>query len=388
MMVTGHIGSPGNGWVFGGYNSGWNINYAALGIPPYTQASGQVPLVCLNDVMETGEFDGEPYPIKSFLIWGKKVVGGQGDRQRLLSNLDKMDMVVSVDLEMTDTCQYADIVLPMAHFFEAEDVCSNGTPHLFNIYMEKAIDPLFECKHDFDAVMLLLKELGLDPGFTKEEFYHKMYDENDLNKAQGYTLETLQEKKVLKGVPSFLEDKNGNVVLGTGSTYNTATGRAQFYLEDPKPRAVTGLPFNPDDYRLPGWEPPFEASVDSELAAEYPFTLMTAHEKWRSHSAFALCEWLKELDPEPAVYINPEEAAKRSIENLDLVKVFNNRGYAVVRARYDNGMPPGLVNIPHGWRRDQFIEGHYNDLTQSRTHPFTVHNAFFDIRVQVEKFSS
>lgn len=58
-----------------------------------------------------------------------------------------MDYVVVADSVMTDTAKYADMVLPIAQWFELEEVSNAGQTSSLN-YNEKAIDPLYESKPD------------------------------------------------------------------------------------------------------------------------------------------------------------------------------------------------------------------------------------------------
>jgi molybdopterin-containing oxidoreductase family molybdopterin binding subunit len=41
--------------------------------------------------------------------------------------------------------------------------------------------------------------------------------------------------------------------------------------------------------------------------------------------------------------------------------------------------------IDHGWQADEFIEGHYSDLSANASHNFIVNNAFFDCLVEAVK---
>lgn len=95
---------------------------------------------------------------------------------------------------------------------------------------------------------------------------------------------------------------------------------------------------------------------------------------------------LRDLDPEPAVRMNPKDAADRGIEDGDLVRVFNDRGECVVKARLTEGYRPGQVNIPHGWQADQFVKGHYQDLCHSKINPVNLNSPYFDVLVEVELY--
>jgi molybdopterin-containing oxidoreductase family molybdopterin binding subunit len=74
---------------------------------------------------------------------------------------------------------------------------------------------------------------------------------------------------------------------------------------------------------------------------------------------------------EPHISINPQDARKRDIKDGDVVKVYNDRGSCKVKAMVNEAVPPGVVNIPHGWWPKQFIEGHLANLLLSLSSPET-----------------
>jgi molybdopterin-containing oxidoreductase family molybdopterin binding subunit len=83
--------------------------------------------------------------------------------------------------------------------------------------------------------------------------------------------------------------------------------------------------------------------------------------------------------------MNPEDAAARGIKNGDIVKVYNDRGYAHIKAIIHNGTPSGMLVSPKGYQVWEYIEGHLSDLTSNFTHPALYNNYPFDVLCQVEK---
>jgi anaerobic selenocysteine-containing dehydrogenase len=73
-------------------------------------------------------------------------------------------------------------------------------------------------------------------------------------------------------------------------------------------------------------------------------------------------DWMREIDPEPMLDINSLDAQRRGIKDNDLVLVFNDRGKVKLKARLNEAVPPGTINVSHGWWPEQFAEGHYSDL--------------------------
>ena len=83
--------------------------------------------------------------------------------------------------------------------------------------------------------------------------------------------------------------------------------------------------------------------------------------------------------------IHPNDAASRGIKTGDVMKIFNDRGYVVVKAAVNPANRPGVLVIDHGWQKEDFIEGHYSDLSSHKSDVMVTNNAFFDCAVEVVK---
>ncbi len=74
---------------------------------------------------------------------------------------------------------------------------------------------------------------------------------------------------------------------------------------------------------IPKWIEPWE-SLNHEKAKKYPFHVITPHPRWRTHSIFNNCAWLRETY-EQEVTINASDAKKLGIKTGDTVDVWNDR---------------------------------------------------------------
>lgn len=137
--------------------------------------------------------------------------------------------------------------------------------------------------------------------------------------------------------------------------------------------------------RLPYWEKPNEAWHDLPVRSKYPFTIISDHSRYRTHTQWWDVPALLELDPEPFVKINAQDAAKYGIKTGDKVKIFNDRGYVVMKAHLNNGVQPGVLTAPKGWEKQQYIDGHFSDLTSRVVNKICANSAFFDVAVAIEK---
>jgi molybdopterin-containing oxidoreductase family molybdopterin binding subunit len=376
--LTGNIGKPGAG--AGMFIGGAAVNYAGIMFPPDFHAGPSVPILKLRSVIETGEYNGQPHPLKALYVHCANPLSNTADQREWLDHiLPGFDFIVVADTVMTDSARYADLVLPVAHWFEVNEVVTQGN-HPIAMIQEKAVEPAYEAKSDVDIMNLIAPGLGVGDSFTMTdaELIDVVLD-SDALRAFDITPETLREQKSIR----FMADP---FIYGEGGVVPTATGRVQFYVEDPKPRLDYGQDFDPGAERLPYFRPPAEAWPENPLYEKYPLVATQEHTRWRVHTQFFNIPWLRELDPEPVIKLSPEDADARGIETGDYVEAYNDRGHVVLKAIVSSGMRPGLVNIPKGWQRNQFREGGYQELTKSYLNPVTINQSFFDVLVEVRKF--
>lgn len=380
-IIVGNVGKKGAsvGCPFG---MGGYFNPAANGNDASAVPGPSIPSYLIPEVVKNGKIIDKPITLKSMYAYCSNFVANHPERKSWLEVIDAMELFVVADMRITDTAKYADIVLPVAHWFEQEEMTGQIVQHPMLLLQEKAIEPLYECKSDFEIINLLAAKMGLGEHFkeTAAEYIDITLD-TPIAKAQGLTYKDLKDKKAIRWLPGDL------FIHGEGGVFPTATGRAQFYQESPMSNNPFAQKNDVSKERLPYWEHPNEAYDENPLKEKYPLYMIQEHQRWRTHTQWggSAVPWLRELDPEPTVRINPVDAESRDIKNGDTVKVFNDRGYVVLKAVLSEGSHPGMVNIPKGWEAEHFIEGHYQDLTNKTFNNFCGNNCFYDTLVQVEK---
>ena len=126
--------------------------------------------------------------------------------------------------------------------------------------------------------------------------------------------------------------------------YPTLTGRQQFYVDHPL--------FLKVGEELPVHKDPPTAGGD------HPFTMTSAHARWSIHSMWRDQALMLQLQRgEPVIYLNPSDASERGISEHDLVRVWNDVGEFVVRAKITPGIRPSQIHILHAWEPYQFRDG-------------------------------
>jgi nitrate reductase alpha subunit len=133
----------------------------------------------------------------------------------------------------------------------------------------------------------------------------------------------------------FVEDKHA---------YPTLTGRQQFYIDHEW--------FLELGEELPTHKPPPAAGGD------HPFTLTGGHTRWSVHAMWRDHPLMQRLERgEPLVLINDGVARDRGIGDHDLVRVSNDLGSFLARAKPSGAIRPEQIHIFHGWEPYQFRGG-------------------------------
>ena len=289
---------------------------------------------------------------------------------------------------MTDTAKYADIILPVCGWHEQLDIIG-GTAAPFVRLQEKAIDPLFESKNDYEIAQLLASGMGFGDRipWAAEDFL-KGFLSNQAAQKAGLSWERLLEEKSLY---------TGEFIHGENGVFPTPTGKMEIYLESFSHSPLLegksdGREFDIDFERLPNFKPPHEAWTESvggyernPLADKYPLIYTSIRNRFTTHSQHFEVDWFKEISPEPTIRMSPKDAQARGIKTGDIVRVFNDRGYVILKAEIHAGIRPGMVVYPKGWQDDQFIEGHVANLISSYTIPAVYNQYYFDVLCEVEK---
>jgi anaerobic dimethyl sulfoxide reductase subunit A len=311
----------------------------------------------------------QPYPIKALWMTRHNLVNQDPNFNLVTGDLlSHLELVVAVDMFMSTSAQYADIVLPACSSYEATDLVApigNGS-HNYLQLQQKAIEPLHDSRSDMDIYAALAKKMGMDDFLDKTvEEYIEMMLASGHPSMEGITLEKLKESPML---PAPHETP----------TFTTPSGRMEFYSEKLKEFGQ----------ELPVFLEPLEIPR-KPLAQKYPLSLSTTHPKYRLHSMFANISWIRELDPEPALDMNPVDAKPRNIKDGDLVRVCNDRGQVKVKVRVHSGTRPGTVNICQGWSPGDYVEGTHQALTHHTLNPaqaviYEPNAAFYDTAVQVD----
>lgn len=275
------------------------------------------------------------------------------NRGRWIETFNAMDLVVDIDIWLTDTGLLADYVLPDCMPFERKEILDfAGYGHL--VLQEPAIEPIGEAKPMAWITTELAKRLGLGQYFDKTiDEWLEVKLQSDFppiaNIEPKATLKRLEEEKMIP--LAWPEDQPFDPMLGL--ELPSETGRIEIYAER---LADVGVPF-------PSSLDTLESPTANRQNNEYPYQFFSGRQRFFMQSMFTNDETMIELSGKnPSARMNPIDAAREGIDDGDLCEVYNKRGHVVAPMRLDEAIPPGTIQAWFGWRHNQFIDGTYAEL--------------------------
>jgi formate dehydrogenase major subunit len=291
-------------------------------------------------------------PIKAMYILGLNPVVSYPDSNHVKASLDKLDFLVIQDIFWTESCQYADVVLPGACFAEKDGTFTSGERRINRV--RKAVDAPGEAKIDYMIFSELAKKMGLK-GFdwkTGEDVW------NDIRACTpsmfGATYSKMEKPESVHWPCPTIEHP-GTPILHK-EKFAAADGLGTFF----------GLEYHPP----------------AEVAdAEYPYTLMTGRVIFHYHTRTQTdrCAILHYEVPESYIQINTQDAKELGIRNGEKIKVKSRRGETITKARVTDDVAPKVLYMAM-----HFAEG-ANNLTNTALDPLSKMPELKHCAVAVEK---
>jgi anaerobic dimethyl sulfoxide reductase subunit A len=235
---------------------------------------------------------------------------------------------------------FADIILPATTSLEREDIHVPWSSGPYYVYMQQAIDPMYEAKSDHDICVELAPCLGIadyDTDVNDEGRLHKFVESNEyIVDFDRFRKEGIVKIGMEKSFVAFAEE----VKDPAGHPFLTVSGKIELYSElfaemgNPEVPPVAKYLSIPEGY-------------DDPRADKYPLQLLTTHHESTTHSVMEKLPWLEEVSPK-RLWINSRDAAARGVADDDEVLVYNDRGTVRIKAWVTERIMPGVVNIPQG----------------------------------------
>ena len=328
-MLTGNIGRPGVGVnPLRGQN---NVQGSAdMGVQPH-QGAGYLDVTNPDIQTKYESFYGVSLPnhegykipemfdaalegkLKVLWIIGEDVVQTDPNTKKVIQALEKIDLVVVQEIFMTETTQYADVILPASSFLEKSGTFTNGERRVQKV--NAVIPPLEGTKPDGQIIVEIMNKMGYpQPAYSPE----------------GMLEEISQIVPFFAGIKWETLGKNGKQwpVLPDGSdseiihvdTFKRGKGFFQYHT--------------------------FVESAEVETyQKDYPFILTTNRELEHYNCGTMTRRTANvQLLQEDFLMIHPQDAAVHLIKEGDMVCVESPRGKVDIKAHLTDAVNPGILS--------------------------------------------
>lgn len=308
--------------------------------------------------------EGTPYPLRAVFALGlnARMFPNSG---RFFRALKTLDFFVDTDLFLTDTAKYADIVLPACSSFERGEFkpYGNGTAW----YTSPAIAPLGEARSDTDILTDLARYMDLPDETLKKgyDYFVQKYILDDL----GVTIDRLKAAELpIPIAPKTTRADYQDLEKGL----KTPTGKFELKSAIIEQHPEWGLDALPT-YREP---------LDGADPEQYPFTLTSGSRIPNAiHSRLHGVPANRSLRPKPTADMNREDCLRLGLSEGDRIVISTLRGSVTVLVHPTGSVPPGLVNLYHG-----YSEADANSLLdEDHLDPYSGFPAYRSTRCAVRK---
>lgn len=278
--------------------------------------------------------------VKAYYIMGEDPLQTEADLGLVRKGFEALDFVVVQDIFMTKTAEQADVLLPATSWGEHGGVftCADRGFQRF----EKAIEPTYNVKRDWEIISLLASEMGYPMHYDdNQQIWDEMRELCPL--FYGVTYEKMGEMGHVQW-PCPTLDHPGTQYLYEDNQFATPDGKGHLFAAP--------------------WRAPAEIPD-----ADFPLVLCTVREvgHYSCRSMTGNCAALQSLADEPGfVQINPTDAELLNIRDQQLVWVSSRRGKVISRANVSERINHGSVYMTYQW----WI-GACNELTQDNLDPIS-----------------
>ncbi|HOL18073.1 MAG TPA: molybdopterin-dependent oxidoreductase [Bacillota bacterium] len=357
--LTGNIGVPGGG-----------VSYANLQVAPYIDSD----YLEGEDLKPQRRYYPKPRlaaalqhqlkepPVQVAYISRANPLVQVGDSAALKRAFAAIPFKIVSDQFMTDTAAAADLVLPCTAFLEEEDLYYNSMSHCYLNYGPKIVDPPGQCRHEYEIMQALARELGATgfPQLPAEELLAKLI--LPLTREKGITLQQL------KAGPLWLPGAKS--IPWRHGPFATADGKFNFYASAAENEGSTALPH---------YQAPRELGNSRLHRQGFRYWFVTPHPADSIHSAHRLPGESKK----PQVYLSPQLAEEHGLAQGDRARVSSPRGFLEAEVSVSPKIPPATVMVYEGWWEHSGAA--VNNLTSGELTDMGNQAALYDCLCKIEK---
>lgn len=370
-LMTGQVGRPGAGLhPLRGQNNVQGASDAGMipmFLPDYQPVGDQGVRSTFEDLWQHGQIDPikgltvteildavHDGDIRGMYIMGENPAMSDPDVDHARAALAKLDHLVVQDIFITETANFADVILPASAFAEKTGTVTNTNRQ---VQMGRpAVPPPGDAREDWWITVELAKRLGLPWTYTHpREVFAEM---GQVMRSLGnITWDRLEAQNAVT-YPSLSPDDPGQpIVFADG--FPRENGRAKF-----TPANVIAPDETPD--------------------AAYPMIMTTGRqlEHWHTGSMTRRSKVLDAVEPEANCSLHPATLRKLGVVPGGMVRLTTRRGSIDIMARADRAVALDMVFVPFA-----YVEAAANMLTNPAVDPYGKIPEFKFAAVRVEKVS-
>ena len=297
-----------------------------------TESVASQPGLTVTEIMDAVHAD----KIQGMYVLGENPAMSDPDVDHARDALAKLKHLVVQDIFLTETANYADVILPSSAWAEKTGTVTNTNRQ---VQMGRAVvAPPGDAKEDWWITVELAKRLGLDWSYTHpKEVFAEM--KLSMKSFDNITWERLEKTAVT--YPSLSEDDPGQAIV-FGDGFPRFEGRARF-----TPAEVTAPAEIPD--------------------SEFPMIMTTGRqlEHWHTGSMTRRASVLDWAEPEANASLHPKTLRRLGLLPGDMMTIETRRGAISIMARSDRAIAEDMVFVPFA-----YVEASANLLTNSELDPF------------------
>ena len=305
--------------------------------------------------------------VRALIVMNANPAASVPSQQRVRAGLAREDLfTVVLEHRLTDTADYADVVLPATMQPEHTDVMT-GYGHHYVMLNEPAVAAPGECLPNTEIFRRLAATMGLT---------HPRLRDPDLELARqvlepaGIDIGELRERGWMRAA----DFARGTAPFANGG-FPTLSGRVELYSA-----ALAAEGHDP----LVGYAAPYEGTNDA-LAEHFPLVLLASAARYFTNSTFAGSDWHLGKTGPPRVHLHPRDAAARGLVDGDPIRVYNDRGSFLAEALINDATRPGVAfTYKSFWLKRSRGGANVNATTAERDSDRGGAPTFHDNRVEVE----
>ena len=304
----------------------------------------------------------DPEGARSLICWNINIAASNPEQLRLRRALERDDLfTVVIDLFATDTCDYADLVLPAASFLEFDDLVSS----YFDLSLSaqvKVVDPPGQALPNQE----IFRRLAAAMGFQEPELHQSDREMIDAMLDQSGVVESFEQLAAAGTVP--LTDEP--VIQFADLVFDTPSGRIELASAAAE---ADGHP------RLPQpWSDPRPAGGRLRL--------LSPASPWLMNDSFANDRKIARRIGPATVTLHPDDADLLGAVEGDAVRLSNEAGSLELTVAVSDMVPAGVAYSPKGrWPKREQGFSNVNVLNDGRKADFGGSTSVHGVEVLVEK---